>query len=55
MGGFFTPPEAAAAAVLYYLILSAFVYRTVGCKELWKSIIDSAIDSGTVMLIGGGC
>ena len=36
-------------------ILSAFVYRTVGWKELWKSIIDSAIDSGTVMLIVGGC
>ena len=55
MGGFFTPTEAAAAAVLYSLILSAFVYRTVGWKELWKSIIDSAIDSGTVMLIVGGC
>jgi transcriptional regulator with XRE-family HTH domain len=41
--------------VLYSLILSAFVYRTVGWKELWKSIIDSAIDSGTVMLIVGGC
>ena len=52
MGGFFTPTEAAA---LYSLILSAFVYRTVGWKELWKSIIDSAIDSGTVMLIVGGC
>ena len=36
MGGFFTPTEAAAAAVLYSLILSAFVYRTVGWKELWE-------------------
>ena len=55
MGGFFTPTEAAAAAVLYSLFLSLFIYHSVGAKELWKSLIDSAIDSGTVMLIVGGC
>lgn len=55
MLGWFTPTEAAAAAVLYSLFLSVVVYRSVTVKDLWKSLIDSAIDSGTVMLIVGGC
>ena len=53
MLGFFTPTEAAAAAVLYALFLSCLVYRTVGFKEFWKSLMDSSIDSGSVMLIVG--
>jgi len=55
MLGWFTPTEAAAAAVLYSLFLSVIVYRSVTLKDLWKSLIDSAIDSGTVMFIVGGC
>jgi len=53
MFGWFTPTEASAAAVLYALLLSVLVYRTVGWKEFWKSLLDSAIDSGSVMLIVG--
>ncbi|MEL7566275.1 MAG: TRAP transporter large permease [Dehalobacterium sp.] len=53
--GWFTPTEAAAAAVVYALILSGLVYRTINLKQLWKALVDSAIDSGTVMLIVGGC
>ncbi|SFG44858.1 TRAP transporter, DctM subunit [Desulfotomaculum arcticum] len=53
--GWFTPTEAAAAAVVYALVLSGLVYRTINLKGLWKALVDSAIDSGTVMLIVGGC
>lgn len=55
MRGWFTPTEAAAAAVLYSLVLSLVVYRSISLKELWRSLIDSAIDSGSVMFIVGGC
>lgn len=53
--GWFTPTEAAAAAVLYALLLSGLVYRTINMKQLWKALVESAIDSGSVMLIVGGC
>ncbi|HZK71945.1 MAG TPA: TRAP transporter large permease [Clostridia bacterium] len=52
--GFFTPTEAAAMAVVYALILS-IIYRTLNLKFLWRSLVDSAIDSGAIMLIVGGC
>jgi len=53
--GWLTPTEAAAGAVLYAVILSAFFYRSITWKELWRSIVNSAIDSGAVMLIVGAC
>lgn len=53
--GWLTPTEAAAAAVLYSVILSAFFYRSITWKGLWRSIVNSAIDSGSVMLIVGAC
>lgn len=52
--GFFSPTEAAAIAVVYALILS-IVYKTINLKSLWKCVVDSAIDSGAIMLIVGGC
>lgn len=52
--GFFTPTEAAAIAVIYALILS-LIYRTLTLKSLWKCVVTSAIDSGSIMLIVGGC
>lgn len=52
--GWATPTEAAAAAVLYAVILSLF-YRSITWKSLWKCIVNSAIDSGSVMLIVGAC
>ncbi len=52
--GYFSPTEAAAIAVVYALILSA-IYRTLNLKSLWKCVVDSAIDSGSIMLIVGGC
>lgn len=53
--GWFTPTEASAIAVVYAVLLAGLFYRTLTWKSLWKAIINAAIDSGTVMLIVGGC
>jgi len=39
--GWFTATESAAIAVLYSIALSAFVYREVGPKELYKALLDT--------------
>lgn len=52
--GIFTPTEAAAIAVVYALILS-MAYKTLTLKSLWRCVVNSAIDSGAIMLIVGGC
>lgn len=54
VSGIVTPTEAAALAVVYALVLSMF-YKTITWKSLWKCIVQSAVDSGAIMLIVGGC
>jgi len=53
--GIFTPTEAAAMAALYAFILSMFIYKTISWKQLPKILLESAIDSGSVMLLVGTC
>jgi C4-dicarboxylate transporter DctM subunit len=53
--GVFTPTEAAAFAVVFALFLSAVVYRSITFKGLWKALVDSAVDSGAIMIIVGAC
>ena len=53
--GAFTPTEASAMAALYAFILSMFIYKSISWKQLPKILIESAIDSGTVMLLVGTC
>lgn len=55
ISGWFTPTEAAAMAALYAFILSMFIYRTIKWRQLPKILIESAIDSGSVMLLVGTC
>ena len=50
-GGIFTPTEAAAIVGVYVLILSLFVYRTLGLKRLYKVFIDSVVSTGFVSFI----
>lgn len=50
-GGIFTPTEAAAVAVIYALLVSLFVYREIGMKEVWEIAIDSAITTAQVMIL----
>jgi tripartite ATP-independent transporter DctM subunit len=53
--GAFTPTEAAAMAALYAFILSMFIYKTIAWRQLPKILLESAIDSGSVMLLVGTC
>ncbi|GAB3051056.1 TRAP transporter large permease [Sediminivirga luteola] len=49
-GGIFTPTEAAVVAVFYAAALGA-VYRQITPRKLMKALTDSAVTSGTIMVI----
>lgn len=50
-GGAFTPTEAAAMAVLYAAVVSLFVYREIGIKDLPSILLKSSRTSAMVMFI----
>jgi tripartite ATP-independent transporter DctM subunit len=52
--GAFTPTEAAAIAGLYALLLTVFVYREQGLKELYAVLKDTAVASAVAMLVVAG-
>ena len=53
-GGITTPTEAAAVAAAYALMISAFLYRSVGWKDIYHSLVTSArITVSIGMLIAG--
>jgi C4-dicarboxylate transporter, DctM subunit len=53
-GGITTPTEAAAAAAAYALLISAFLYRSVGPREVYHSLLTSARTTIAIgMLIAG--
>lgn len=51
--GVCTPTEAGAVASAYALLISAFVYRTLGWKKLWTIIKKSAANTATLALLCG--
>lgn len=51
VSGVFTPTEAAAIAALYATILSVFVYRAVGLRELIEIARSTVVDTGVIMLV----
>lgn len=52
--GITTPTEAAAVAALYALLVSAFLYRSVGWKDVYRSLTTSArVTTSIGMLIAG--
>ena len=51
LSGVFTPTEAAAAAVLYGVVLGAFVYRNVGLRDLWATVLTVSWGSIRVLII----
>ena len=51
LSGVFTPTEAASMAAVYATILSVFVYREIGFKDIIRVIKETARDTGTVMII----
>ncbi len=51
LGGIFTPTEASAVAVLYGFVVSMFVYKEMGWKELPAIFLQAAKLTGIVMLV----
>ncbi len=51
LSGVFTPTEAAAVAVLYGALLGLVVYRNVGLKDLWSTVMTVSWGSIRVLLI----
>jgi C4-dicarboxylate transporter DctM subunit len=52
--GVTTPTEAAAAAALYALLISAFLYRSIGARDVYNSLLTSArVTISIGMLIAG--
>ena len=51
--GWFTPTEAAVVAAAYGVFVGMVVYRTIGWRDLWEILMDSAETSGVIMMIIG--
>jgi tripartite ATP-independent transporter DctM subunit len=51
MSGVFTPTEAAAVAVLYGLFLGMVVYRNVGLREFWHTMLNVVWGSVRILII----
>ena len=49
--GIFTPTEAAGVGVTYGLFICLFVYRSIGSKEFWRIIMESAKLNSMVLFI----
>jgi C4-dicarboxylate transporter DctM subunit len=53
LGGVFTPTEAGAVAVLYAVVIGVFVLRTLGPRELARSLLVGAKTSAIIYLLLG--
>ena len=53
LGGVFTPTEAAAVAAFYALIVALFLTRALKVRELPGIFIESAVQSGVILLLVG--
>lgn len=51
--GIVTPTEAGALAAFYAIIISFFIYRTMGLKQLINVIVDTVKTTGTLSIIVG--
>jgi len=49
--GIFTPSEAAVIAVNYALLVSLFIYRDMGLKDIYRIMIRSVITTGVIMFV----
>jgi tripartite ATP-independent transporter DctM subunit len=53
LGGVFTPTEASAVAVAYSLVISLFVLKSMGIRDLPKVLTEAAMTSSVVLLLVG--
>lgn len=51
--GIVTPTEAGALAAFYAILIAFVVYRSMGMRELWEVIVDTAKTTGVLSLIVG--
>jgi tripartite ATP-independent transporter DctM subunit len=51
--GVVTPTEAGALAGIYALLISVLVYRSLGLKQLWEVILETAKTTGILTIIVG--
>lgn len=51
--GVMTPTEAGAVAAFYAILISVFVYRAMGAKELWQAVVDTVRTAGVLAIIVG--
>ena len=49
--GVFTPSEAAVVAVNYALVVSLFVYRDLGFRDVYRIMVRSVITTGVIMFV----
>jgi tripartite ATP-independent transporter DctM subunit len=50
-GGIATATEVGGLAALAAIIIGAFIYRELGWRDFWKTIVDSAMQTAVIMLI----
>jgi len=53
-GGVFTPTEAAGIVAIYVVLLSLFLYKTLGLRSLYKVFIESVVSTGYISFIVAG-
>ena len=51
LGGVFTPTEAGVVAVIYAVILSVFIHKAIGIKQLPRILLDSMLTSAKILFI----
>lgn len=54
-GGLFTPTEASCVAVVYGLVVGVFVYKEINWQTFKKIMLNSAVISGTALIIMSVC
>jgi C4-dicarboxylate transporter, DctM subunit len=50
-GGIFTPTEAAGVAAIYSIIVTMFIYRDIGWRELWQITLSSVFLISQILII----
>ncbi|UCE32220.1 MAG: TRAP transporter large permease [Burkholderiales bacterium] len=51
VGGVVTPTEAGVVAVVYAALVGLFVYRELRVADLWRTVRESAISSGLILMM----
>jgi C4-dicarboxylate transporter, DctM subunit len=50
-GGVFTPTEAAGIAVIYSIVVTMFIYRDIGWRELWRITLSSVFLISQILIV----